>query len=108
MDDKNSIEKQKKTLRITVRLSQKEYYYISEGANKAGLGNATYLRNCGLGHQPKARLSNDELNIYKQLVKMSTNLNSLTKIANASGVLSLLKEIVTTLNEINYVIDKMR
>ena len=101
-------EKQNKSNRITVRLSQNQYEQILDKASKAGLGAATYLRICGMQQQIKARLSDEELQYYKQLASMSNSLNQLAKAANTNGILMVLKEILATINEMNFIIENLR
>jgi hypothetical protein len=108
MEQLNSTEKEKRTIRFTVRFSQSEFLQLKENAKKSWLSIATYLRQCGLQHQPKARLSESELNIYRQLVGMASNLNTLVKLSHSENLITMMKEIISLRDSISGIISKLK
>lgn len=107
METLEIIEKQNKTIRVTVRLTESQYKKIAEGATKAGIAIATYLRICGLRQQVRARMNEDEVKYYRQLCSMSNSLNTYAKAVNISGAMNLLSEIESTIKNLNSLIEKI-
>lgn len=71
-----------KSARLTIRLYTVEKKVIELNALKAGLPTSEFVRRACLMQQLAARLTQEELDIYKQLVACS---NALTDMDAASG-----------------------
>jgi hypothetical protein len=89
---------EKRTLEIKVRLTAAEKAALQERADQVGLPLAEYLREQGLGHKPKARLTPEEVSLFKELRHLSNNLNQVAKYAhqakdtgNISGLLDSIR-----------------
>lgn len=62
------MDKPKRNTYITIKTTLLEKRMIKIAANEAGLDISKYLRKVALGKNVRARLSPDEIDLYKQLV----------------------------------------
>ncbi len=100
---KKAIKRQEK---LTLYYTKSEFRIISKLADDHGLSKAEFARIKSLNHTLKTRLTPEEVDLYKQLVGMSNNLNQLAHQANVGKTMSL--QIIKTLEAINNITDKLR
>lgn len=100
--------KHNKTKRITIRLEVNEANFLFDKARAAGICPSSYVRQSVLNKQIRYRITPEQLEIFKNLVKMSSNLNQIVKAVHIHGPFSLLPTIVATLNDLNSVISKLK
>jgi hypothetical protein len=58
---------QKLNSRLTFRISFEEMKQIRQKAESCGLSTSNYVRQCAISHNPKLRMSPDEIEAYKSL-----------------------------------------
>lgn len=79
----------KKTKKIEFRVTLTEYLIIKNKAKKTGGSMSEYLRSMSLGYDLTYKLSDDEIEVYKQLNKFSDNfrrIGNLFKLGDVTGV----------------------
>jgi hypothetical protein len=95
----------KKTHRVGVFFTAEEFAKIQLNASRAGLTEAEFLRQTGLGKEVKAPPATANFAAVKEINAIGKNLNSLVRavhtfeIENAAGILNSIKRIESTLQE---------
>lgn len=77
---------------IKFRVTSTEFYIIKKKANQCGVSTSEFIRSLSLDYTIKPRLKDDEINVYKMLIKYSDNfrrISNLFKIGDTSGVKEL-------------------
>ena len=82
---KKTITKKK---RHTVHCSVSESLTVKGKAKLCKMSVSEYLLKVGLGKQVKARLTEEEVSIFRQLTAMGNNLNQIARGVNQTGLLS--------------------
>lgn len=78
---------QKRSEKITFRVTVKEQLQLEQGANLCGLPTGNFIRNkLFKGKFPEPKISKIDLNTYLELKKIGVNLNQLAKQVNAGKV----------------------
>ena len=81
--------KMKKTKKIEFRVTLTEHLIIKNKAKKTGGSMSEYLRSMALGYDLTYKLTDDEIEVYKQLNKFSENfrrIGNLFKLGDVTGV----------------------
>ncbi len=79
----------KKTKKIEFRVTLTEHLIIKNKAKKTGASMSEYLRGIALGYDLTYKLTDEEIEIYKQLNKFSDNfrrIGNLFKLGDFTGV----------------------
>ena len=96
----------KRKEKLTLYYTKTEFRLIEKYADCHGLSKAEFARFKSLNHKLKPRMTPDEADHYRKLTGMANNLNQLARAANRGEVFTM--KILTTLEAINYTIDKLR
>ena len=99
---------QKRIHRYTIRFSKDENDIVIEKAKHCGLEPSVMIRQLTIKKEIKARLSDEERGMHRQLVGMANNINELTKAVHIGGVLPLIEPISTTLELHNNIINQYK
>ncbi|MFI3320110.1 MAG: plasmid mobilization relaxosome protein MobC [Rikenellaceae bacterium] len=92
---------EKKSYRVTVKLSPPEYYALRGKASKAGCNMSEMIRQSIENCTVKERLCKEHTNHILHLTAMGNNLNQLAKKANQAGMFGLQSECERLLNGID-------
>ncbi len=95
---------EKKSYRITVKLSPPEYYSLRGKALKAGCNLSEMIRQTLASSIVKERLSKEHTDLILQLTAMGNNLNQLTKKAHQVGLYGLEQECERFFNSTDEII----
>ncbi len=90
---------EKKSYRVTVKLSPPEYYALRGKASKAGCNVSEMIRQSIATCTIKERLGRDHLGVIRELTAMGNNLNQLAKKANQAGIRGLENECARLASE---------
>ena len=96
------VKKVKRMYKLMVRLTDTERFLIQEKAREAGVFPSTWFREAAKRAKVVARLSKDDLQVYRMLAGMANNLNQITHQAHISGLLSVqrkCREILTLIDQ---------
>lgn len=98
-------ENRKRTKLVGVRLTEEEYSVIINKANSLNLTPASFLRDAGLNKKVSMPKVDREagIQLVKQLQAVGTNLNQLTKVANATGNIEAEKQLQAVREVLNEV-----
>ena len=96
----------KRREKLTLYDTKAESLFIEKMAESHGMSRAEFARKKSLNHRLKARMTDEEALIYRDLIGMANNLNQLAHRVNAGEV--LISEIKETLEAINFSIDRLR
>lgn len=98
----------KRTSGIRVRLTTSERFLIESKAKQAGMRISDWIREAAIKAKVMTRITAEDRRVLHLLAGMANNLNQLTKLAHASGIMSiaikcghLLTEIDQTLKYLN-------
>ena|ERR1700677_4680462 len=78
----------KKEIRACVRLTRAEYFIIKGKAAKAGTKAAAFLRLAAIQSPLRTRLTEEQMQMVRQLVGMANNINQFLKICHKEGILA--------------------
>jgi predicted transcriptional regulator len=106
MKNEKNIKIPNRKIRYTVRFNEEENNLVLSKSNLCGLEPSAFIRAIAIKKEVKANLSEEEKNMYRQLIGISNNINQLQKAVNIHGPLVLLGTIVNTLKELNNLINK--
>lgn len=90
-----------KTCKITFRLTEKEKNTFIERSKKAYMSPSEFLRRSIRDSKIITRLSPGELEIYKQLMRIGHNINTLLKLAHIANINKVEGQCQEALSEIN-------
>ena len=79
--------KTNRTQRLTLRLNEVEHRRITKRAKSCGLTKSAYVRQLIVGYKPKESPPADYFAMTRELKEIGNNLNQLTFIANATGLI---------------------
>ncbi len=97
-------EVERKSYFARVRLSTEEYYLVRAKAREAAMNMSEYIRVTLRNSEVKQRLTPEQNRLILGLVGMGNNINQLAKRANQVGYLSVDRELITKVAEIDKVI----
>ena len=63
-----------------------EYFELKNKSDKVGLNMSDYMRSLISGHEPKEKPPKDFYEAIKQIRAVGNNINQLTRLANATGI----------------------
>src|ERR1700733_1518356 len=91
-------EDSRRTINFTIRLTADEQKRLEKAAEICGKTPAAIIRaKLFKGKFPVARIPRIELNTYLELKKIGTNLNQVTRLANAGKISKFLNQVLTQL-----------
>ena len=76
-----------RTKKLSLRLSEKEYKRITRRAKSCGLTKSAYVRQLIIGYKPRESPPADYFSMTRELKEIGNNLNQLTFVANATGLI---------------------
>jgi hypothetical protein len=91
----------KKEITIGIRFSRIEHFVIKEKSSIAGVKPSEYIRRITLAGIVKARITDEDRHLVRQLVGMANNLNQLTKLANQQGLMRIVLHFEEYRNKID-------
>lgn len=106
MKNREYIKLPKRKFRYTIRFNEEENNLVISKSQLCGLEPSAFIRTIVCKKEVKAMLSEEDRILYRQLVGVSNNINQLQKSVHIHGPLALLGTIVSTLNELNNIINK--
>lgn len=89
-----------------VRLTISERFIITKKAERAGMTLTAYLRHVAIHGKVTARPSEEDRNIARQLIKMTTEIHQLVVIADKEGMLKATAQYESLRNRIDNLIDQ--
>lgn len=98
----------KKEVRASIRYSKAEYFVIREKALKAGISASAYIRQITINGEIKTRLTKEESEFARQLVRMANNLNQMAKVSHTQGVLKAMLYFENYRNELDQLLEKLK
>jgi predicted DNA binding CopG/RHH family protein len=98
----------KKEIRAAVRLTQYEYFIIKEKAKQAGMNPSVYIRQTAIHAKLLSRLTDEEVQIVRQLIGMSTNINQVAKVCHREGMFEAMQYFESYRNMIDQLLQKLR
>jgi hypothetical protein len=103
----NSTPPARRTMRLVIRVRPDELAEIANRAGACGTPIARYAREVALGVTPRARRTQANADLIRQLNQIGNNLNQLARVANSCGQLgdegrlrAVLDEVVTVIARI--------
>lgn len=106
MESEEEYPDNKRSYRITVRFSKREYEAVKTLISTSGMSKVALIRDCVLQTKVKPRLTSDEILFMCQLVGMANNLNQLARSAHVKEEIAL--EAKALLFQMNWVIEKLK
>ena len=94
-------------VRAAVRLTQAEYFIVREKAADAGMSLSDYLRLAAFRTVIKARMTEEERLVFRQLVGMAVNLNQMVKACHQQGVLTAMAYFEQYRLQLDFLIKKL-
>lgn len=86
----------KRTKKINIRVSHTEHAIIKNKAYKSSCSISEYMRNVSMGNKLSYRLTSDEINVYNQLSKYSSNFINITNYIKKGDITGLKEETFKT------------
>lgn len=90
-----------KTCKVTFRLTEKEKNAFMDRSKKAYMSPSEFLRRSIRDSKIITRLNPGELEIYKQLMRIGHNINTLLKLAHIANIGTVEEQCQEALAEIN-------
>lgn len=88
----------KKERRVSIRLTDAEFYVLMRRSREAGMNLAQFIRDAAIKAKIIARPQLKDHTFFREVIGISTNLNQVAKAVNRQGILPLytkLSEIIT-------------
>lgn len=98
----------KMEIRACVRFTRHEYFIIREKAVQAGVNASIYIRQTAIQGKIISRLTADEVQIVKQLIGMSVNINQVAKICHREGLYEAMRYFEHYRNLIDGLLKKLK
>lgn len=98
---KSNKEDDQKTCKITFRLTHKEKDVFMEQSKKANMSPSELLRRSIRNARITSRLNPAELEIYKQILRIGHNINTILKLAHIAKINAVEGQCKEALHEIN-------
>ena len=96
----------KRTHRIKARFTTGEFKIIQRYASSQGIPMSEFVRAKTLDHRLKSRLSDQEADLFHQLVDMASSLRQLSQQTSERKLMTL--QIIKTLDGVNELIEKIQ
>ena len=97
----------RRSLRMVIRLRPDELATITERAGSCGTPTARYVREIALGFTPRARRTQANAELIRQLARIGNNLNQIARAANTGAQVAdtpqlrvVLDEVIATINRV--------
>ncbi len=98
-----------KIIRVTIRLSETESGVLISKAKASQYSKSEFIRKALLNVTIKSKFTKEEVNLLRNLIGISTNINQLTKRVNSrEDLLFLSIELQRTLRNINNILDSFK
>ena len=98
----------RKEVRASVRFSQHEYFIVQEKAAQAGRSTSAYIRQAAIEAKIIQRLSEEQVQLIRQLAGMSGNINQLTKLSHQEGFYNTMKYFEAYRQQIDELLKKFK
>src|SRR3989338_8390363 len=86
--------------RLVFRVYHLEKKAIELAAEKSGLGVSDYIRRCSLGQTIQARLSPEEVDLYRLLIEYRNNFSRISNLVKEQqDITSDLKQVITNIDK---------
>lgn len=99
---------EKKSYRVSVKMSTLDYYTLKAKSRQAGLNKSELIRRCIKDSTIKQRLSPEILDLVRKLCGMANNLNQIARKANAAGYTDTRVEYLFLAAKIDNLLDRIR
>lgn len=97
----------KRDYTLSVRMTKMERVRIEGKAKKAGMKPTEWFRQAAKSAEVKPRLTPADLKHLGMLAGLANNLNQLTKLSHAKGILETVAFVKKLLTEISALVDKL-
>lgn len=97
----------KKAVGIRVRVTATERFLIEKKARKANMRISDWFRAAALKARVISRLTAEERQYHHVLAGLANNLNQLTKLAHAKGLMSIVLKCDALLTEIDQILKRL-
>lgn len=98
----------KKEIRACVRFTQHEYFIVREKAGQAGVNASVYMRQTAIQGKIISRLTTEEMQIVRQLIGMSVNINQVAKVCHREGLFEAMQYFEHYRNLIDGLLKKLK
>ena len=98
----------KKEVRAAVRFTPYEYFIIQEKAVQSGRTVSAYIRQAAIQTKIMQRLTEEEVQLIRQLAGMSGNINQLTKLSHQEGFFNTMKYFEAYRQQIDELLKKFK
>ena len=98
----------KKEVRACVRFTQHEYFIVQEKATQAGVNASVYMRQTAIQGKIISRLTTEEIQIVRQLIGMSVNINQVAKVCHREGLYEAMQYFEHYRNLIDGLLQKLK
>ena len=98
----------KKEVRAAVRFTPHEYFIVQEKAAQSGRSTSAYIRQAAIQAKIIQRLTEEEVQLIRQLAGISANINQLTKLSHQEGFYNTMKYFETYRQKIDVLLNKFK
>ena len=98
----------KKEAQVCARYTRAEYFVVQEKASRFGMNISEYIRQASLSGRVKARLTEEEREMARQLVGMANNLNQLIKACHEESLLQAMIYFESYRNRLDEILRKLK
>ena len=98
----------RKEVRAAVRFTPHEYFIIQEKAAQSGRSVSAYIRQAAIQTKIMQRLSEEQVQLIRQLAGMSGNINQLTKLSHQEGFYNTMKYFEAYRQQIDILLKKFK
>lgn len=96
----------KKEVRAAVRFTRHEYFIVKEKAVQSGRTMSAYIRQAAIGTKIIQRLTEEQVQLIRQLAGISGNINQLTKLSHQEGLYKTMKYFESYREQIDVLLKK--
>lgn len=96
-----------RSVSLVVRITPTERLAIAGKARNAGMRISDWFRQSAKTSEIRPRLSKEETGYLRTLSGMANNLNQLTKLAHQGGLVSIMANLRSLLNEVERLMERM-
>lgn len=87
--------------------NQAEWERIGKKAKQAGMSRSTFIRYCTERAEVKPRLSPEEMEVYKRLIRLEETLHYLAQLAGSAGVSAVQGRLAGNIERLEFWIRKL-
>ena len=98
----------RKDIRAAVRFARSDYTIIEQKAGKAGLKISEFIRQSSMNVFIKYRLTPEEMQLVRQLVGMSTNMNQVARTCHREGLFEAMVCFENYRNQLDGLLQKLK